>query len=108
MQYPDTISFESSADATYDDSTGQWTPGTSETTEMSCRYEASNGNGWISTDAGTRINYQGIVYMPFGSSHIKAGTKVTVTVKRDGQADEVITDKVLRFHPGQMNSRLWV
>jgi hypothetical protein len=109
MQYPDTISFKPSADATYDESTGQWTPGSDGSPSTSqCRYEASNGNGWISTDAGTRINYQGIVYLPKDAPAIKTGIEVTVTVKREGESDVVIKDKVLRFFRGQMNARLWV
>lgn len=109
MQYPDTISFASGADATYDENTGTWTPGSDGSPVTSeCRYEASNGNGWISTDGGTRINYQGIVYMPKDAPEIKTGQDITVTVKREGQSDVIIKDKVLRFFRGQLNARLWV
>jgi hypothetical protein len=110
MQYPDTISFQNGGtNAVYDQNSGLWTPGTSGTaTEVNCRYEASNGNGYISAVDGERINFSGIVYMPKGSPIIKTGIEVTITEKREGQADNVFTEKVLRFHAGQMNARLWV
>jgi hypothetical protein len=108
MQYPDIVSFQNSTDAVYDENTGKWTPGTGSTVTSQCRYEASNGNGVINTDGGERINYSGIVYLPKDAPVIKTGTEVTVTVKRDGQGDQVVKDKVLRFFRGQMNARLWV
>jgi hypothetical protein len=110
IQYPDTISFsDGGTPAVYDENTGRWTPGTpGSTVESECRYEASGGNGWISTEDGQRINYAGIVYLPKGAPRLKTGTKVTVTVKREGESDLVINDEVLRFHPGQMNARVWL
>jgi hypothetical protein len=109
MQYPDTISFSSSADATYNETTGVWTPGASGTaTTANCRYEASGGNGMIVVADGTRINFSGIVYLPKDAPIIKTGSQVTITEKRPGLADNVMKEKVLRFHRGQMNTRIWV
>jgi hypothetical protein len=109
IQYPDTISFsDGGTPAVYDENTGRWTPGTPGTTvESECRYEASGGNGWRSTEDGQRINYAGIVYLPKGAPKFKLGSKVTVTVKRD-EGDLVITDEVIRYFPGQMNARVWL
>lgn len=108
MQYPDTISYVSSSNATYDDNTGKWTPGTpGAPTESKCRYEASSGNGWISTEGGERINYSGIIYLPKDAPAIKPGTEVSVTVER-AEGNIVIKDKVLRFFRGQLNARVWV
>lgn len=109
IQYPDIVSFTDSSDASYDPGTGNWTPGApSAPTTSKCRYEASSGSGWISTEGGEKINYSGVIYLPQDTPVIKAGTEITVTVKRSGQDDQVIKDKVLRFFRGQLNARVWV
>lgn len=109
-QYPDSLSFISEGTpAVYDDETGNWTPAVpGATISTDCRYEASSGNGWIPAADGTRTNYSGIIYMPLTAPIIKTGTTVTITEKREGIADNVFTDEVLRFHRGQLNARIWV
>src|SRR5690242_8051724 len=109
MQYPDTISFQDSADAVYDQSSGNYVSGADAGPVSSdCRYEPANGNAWISTQDGEKINFSGIVYMPRNAPVFKEGSEVTITEKRDGQEDRIFKQKVLRFHRGQLNARVWI
>jgi len=108
VQYPDIISFSYSGEGTIG-TTGNWTAGSNGSVITgSCRYESSGGNGYIVVADGTRISYSGIIYMPGDVQMIKQGSKVTVTEQREGQADNVMVVKVLRFHRGQFNARIWV
>lgn len=103
------ISFQDSSDAVYDPDSGNWIPGAdSSLVSSDCRYEPAGGNAWINTQDGQRINFSGIVYLPKGAPTFKEGVEVTITERREAEADNVFRQKILRFHRGQMNARVWV
>lgn len=106
-QYPDTISFAIPAEATL--SSGEWTPGgAGSTVQAQGRYESASGSAMVTVADGKRVSYSGIVYLPITAPIIPEGTDVTIVEKRPGIADKTFKQTVLRFHRGQLNTRIWV
>lgn len=107
-QYPDTLLVTTSG-SSVQDGEGNWTvtAGTVNTI-LKCRYEPNDSNGFINTVGGSRIDFSGIAYMPKDVIRIKEGSRVSVTERREGQADFTFTDTVKRFSRGQLNTRVWL
>ena len=108
VQYPDTISFSDAANGGQDGN-GNWVAGNAgDVVETDCRYEPKSGNGFVTTADGERVSYSGVVYLPLHTPYIKEGSSITVTIKRPGEEDSVLKEKVLRFSRGQFNCRCWL
>jgi hypothetical protein len=86
------------------DGGGNWQSGGAPTTKTyECRYEPNTGNRVLIGEGGKKIDYSGTVY--FKSSDVLIiGQQVTVTL----HSGSVIKGSVKGFHPGQLNSRLWL
>ena len=101
-QYPHTIRITTQAVATR--TSGNWTPGSETTTDKEGRYEPNNGKGYIEAADGTKIYYNGIVYLPLPQTTLAPGVKVEV---KNG-AEVLCKSTVLRFSAGQLNARVWL
>lgn len=102
-QYPHTVVLTVRSWNTKD-SNGNWTAGTETVTEIKGRYEPSSGNGMIAAADGTRIHYDGIVYLPLPQSTLAPGTAVVI---KNG-AEVLLQGKIKRFSAGQLNARIWL
>jgi hypothetical protein len=107
-QYPDDLSASVNAESTQD-ANGNWVQGSSGSALTSkCRYEANDGSGYVVGENGNRIDFSAVVYLPVTAPLIKTGSVVQITIKRTGEADQVISDSVKRFSRGQLNARIWL
>lgn len=107
-QYPHTLKTTTVGnDATYDENTGKWIPGTPTTTtiEEKCRAESSAGSGYLTQADGTRIDFSWIVYFPRTVSKKAYGESIKVY---DEQGDLMLEDTVKRFFRGPFNARAWL
>lgn len=103
-QYPHTITFTTVSGSTFNETTGDWSGGTTATVTKVCRAEINSGNGLIAAPDGTQIRYDWTVYMPLPQSTIIAGTNVQVK-----NGDEVLCNaRVKQFSAGQLNARVWL
>jgi len=102
-QYPHTISLTSTVAGSKDGS-GNWVAGSSTTVNKSGRYEPQRGDGTVQAADGTRINYDGIIYLPLPMDPVAPGTPVIV---KQG-ATVLLKNTVKRFNAGQLNARIWL
>lgn len=107
-QYPDTITYQPSALAVKDANGNMVAGSVGVPVSSPCRYEAASGNGTVQGVDGSRVNYTALVYLPKDCPKFPEGAEVTVTINREGIEGEIHKDKVLRFHRGQLNARLWL
>ncbi len=103
-QYPHRAVF-SIVDNSTQDGNGNWTPGLISTEEHSCRAEPSSGNGFITGQGGSKINYDWILYMPLPIPPIQIGSKVEVF---DENNELKVSDSVKRVNKAQLNARAWL
>ncbi len=103
-QYPHTIIFTTISAGTLNETTGNWTVGTTATVTKVCRAEINSSNGFVVGPDGTQIRYDWTVYMPLPQSTILPGT--TVEIK---SGEEVLyRSTVKQFSAGQLNARVWL
>lgn len=101
-QYPHTIEVYITTGSTK--TAGNWSPGTATLRQTAGRYEPKSGNGTIEAADGSRINYDGIVYLPLPQQAVAPGAKVVV---KNG-AEVLLQSTVKRFSAGQLNARIWL
>lgn len=102
-QYPHIISITTKS-GSYQNANGNWVPATETTVEKAGRYEPNSTNGMITAADGTRINYDGIVYLPLPQTALAPGAKVVV-IKG---AAVLLKGTIKRFSEGQLNARIWL
>ncbi len=103
-QYPHLIVLTTVSD-TVQDAQGNWTAGTVETLEaLRCRFEANSKGAMIPSADGTKVDFDGTVYMPLPVLDILPGTKAVVY----NNAKVLSNNKIIRFSKGQLNARLWL
>lgn len=102
-QYLHTITVTTSY-AGVKDGNGNWTPIGDITQQLSGRFEPNNTNGFVTAADGSRINYDGIVYLPLPQATLAPGAKVEV---KNG-AEVLLKGTVKRFSAGQLNARIWL
>jgi hypothetical protein len=86
------------------DGNGNWVTNTPSTMEKNCRAEPNSKNAMVKSDDGTQIVFDFTVYLPLPVDRIAVGTKVTVY----NGTEVLCINTVKRFHPGQLNARLWL
>ena len=69
-----------------------------------CRERPSAGRGTVAVD-GTEYSYGSVIYLPTEVEEVGSGEVVRVLGEDGGVR---LQGKVLRFFPGQINSRIWV
>lgn len=93
------------SEAEFDQTTGNWIPGTSEWVDYGkCRDEINGGGAKITTTDGENYTYSAVIYTPTTTKSIGNGVKVQVW---DGDLKRM-EGNVVRFGKEQMHSRIWV
>src|SRR5690348_11214450 len=106
QQYPHIMQLMLVATDSTQDANGNWvTADPQESNEdIRCRYETSDGNGYVVTESGAQEYYDAIVYMPLPVDDIPIGASVTINdcgkLKAKG--------KVKHFNRGFFNARVWL
>lgn len=68
------------------------------------RYATSDESGYVATQSGAQIFYDGIYYMPLPVNVIPIGS--AVIIKNNGV--EIVRNTVKHFHIGQLNAKAWL
>lgn len=104
-QYPHQLVATPFNDSSLNEDTGNWVAGSLRPPVVTkCRAESSDGNGFINSAGGTRIDYSCVVYLPPNVDRLKEGTPVEVF---DG-SELIFKDTVKRFWRGELNARIWL
>lgn len=101
-QYPHTIEIYITTGSVK--TAGNWSAGSTTLRQSAGRYEPKSGNGTVEAVDGSRINYDGIVYLPLPQQAVAPGAKVVV---KKG-AEVLLQSTVKRFSAGQLNARIWL
>lgn len=101
-QYPD-ILFITGSTAEMDEN-NDWGSTAGAAVELPCRYEVAGDESYKEDSPGPKITFVGICYMPIPAAPVPLGS--AVEVKRDGV--KIAAGKVLKYHPGQLNARVWL
>lgn len=108
-QYPHYLFVKQVTPATQDPETGNWLPG-SESWELHsfCREEPNGKGSVVRGPDGQQAVFSSNVFMPKDTDMIDEGVEARVCNTLDEEASIRVSGQVLRFHPGQLNCKLWL
>lgn len=94
------------AEATYDESTGNFSENTSQWVEISkCRDEINGGGQKVITEDGEVYVYSAVIYLPKEAPKVLKGQRVLVL---DEEGNIRLTGNSTLFKKEQLHARLWV
>ena len=105
-QYPYSLFLEKRDQSQYDESTGNFSSGSSEWVEVSkCRDENNSGGQKITTEDGEVYVYGAVIYLPKEAPEVLKGQKIQVV---DESGNVRFSGNSTLFKREQLHSRLWV
>lgn len=103
-QYPYILKVYKEQEATFDQSTAEWTQGVAEWIEWGkCRDEVSSG-GKITLQDGEQYSFSAVVYCPKHIKEINKGAIIQVW----NNGDLRLQGEVKRFSKDQLHARIWL
>lgn len=106
-QYPHTLSYVTlGTPDEYDEETGTWIPGTpGETITISCRAIPNGSGKTLKGEDGQAVDYDFDIAFPEETERIPTDLEVSIIDQHDV---ELISGRLLRWHPGQLHNRGWI
>jgi len=68
-----------------------------------CRAEPNGKGSILKGEDGNEINFSFTVFMPNTLTDIPFNSEVEITIN-----NKLVSGRVKRYHPGQLNARIWV
>lgn len=102
-QYPHKMTLSTTEDSEYEG--GVLVPGDSDSVDLDCRAEPNSKNLFITGPDGQSLVYDWTVYIPLPVEKIAEGTAVELFDENNAAFGR---GTVKRFHPGQLNARVWI